>query len=103
MARRVDQVESVFFSVLRIVLQPDGTRLDGDAAFLFQLHVVENLIFHDARFDRTALFDQAVGKRRLSVVDVGDDGEVANSALFCHSVSRSCSESNYYTPWSKPL
>ena len=61
------------------------------------------VLMHDARVDRTAHFDQAVGTRRLSVVDVGNNGEVANSALFCHSVSRSCSETCYYTPWSKPL
>ena len=89
-ARRVDQVQGIRLPVLRAVFQSDGTRFDGDAPFLFQLHIIENLILHDTRFDRSALFDQAVGKRRLSVVDVGDDGEVANSALFCHSLSRSC-------------
>src|SRR5690606_5590487 len=40
--------------------------------------VVEHLRFHLARGQAAADLDDAVGERRLAVVDVGDDGEIAD-------------------------
>ena len=43
MAGRVHQVEDVVLPVLRLVIEPDGLRLDGDPALLLELHIVEHL------------------------------------------------------------
>ena len=78
MPRRVDEVERIEFSVAGAVLHLDGVALDGDALFALELHVVEHLGLHLALVERVGLFEQAVGKGALSVVDVGYDAEVAD-------------------------
>ena len=42
------------------------------------VHGIEHLFDHFARFERAGELDQAVGERRFAVVDMGDDGEVAD-------------------------
>jgi hypothetical protein len=77
-AGRVDQVELVGLAVARLVLQRRGLRLDGDAALALDVHRVEHLRFHLAVGQAAAALDDAVGQRALAVVDVGDDGEIAD-------------------------
>ena len=91
MARRVDQVQRVGLAVVRRVVQPDGAGLDGDAALALQIHVVKDLILHLPRGDRLAQLDQTVGERRFAVVDVGDDGKIADVVPFDHFFSSSIS------------
>ena len=78
MARRVDQVQVVLAAVARPVAQRRGLRLDRDAALALELHRVEHLRVHLARRKPAGALDQPVGERALAVVDMGDDGEVAN-------------------------
>ncbi len=77
-AGRVDQVELVDLAVARLVRQRGGLRLDGDAALALEVHRVEHLRLHLAVGEPAAALDEAVGERRLAVVDVGDDGEIAD-------------------------
>ena len=56
----------------------DGRRLDGDAAFAFEVHVVEDLLLKFAFGDGPGAHEQPVRQRALAVVDVGDDGKVTN-------------------------
>ena len=78
MARRVDQVEDVLVAVLRLVVQPDRVRLDRDAALALEVHAVEDLGFHLSSLQGAGEFQEPVGQRGLAVVDVRDDGEIAN-------------------------
>ena len=78
MAGRVHQVQLVDLAVLRLVGQPDGLRLDGDAALALQVHVVEDLVGHLAVGERAGGLDQAVGQGGFPVVDMRDDREVAD-------------------------
>ncbi len=78
MARRVHQVQRIGLAVLRLVRQAHGLRLDGDAAFLLDLHVIENLLAHLAVGQAAGELDQAIGERRLAMVDMRDDGKVAD-------------------------
>jgi hypothetical protein len=78
-AGRVDQVERVLVAVARRVEEAHGVGLDGDAALLLEVHRVEDLPHgllgvHGAREGQ-----QAVRQGGLAVVDVGDDGEVADA------------------------
>ena len=77
-AGRVHQVEDIVLAVVGPVVEPHGLGLDGDAALALELHGVEHLLLHLARGQAAGLLDQAVGEGRLAVVDVGDDGEVAD-------------------------
>ena len=87
MPRRVDEVEGVALPVGGRIVQTHGAGLDGDAALLLQLHVVEDLILHDALLHRAAFFDQAVGEGGLAVVNVRDDGKIADVLLVNHGLS----------------
>ena len=61
--------------------EPHRLRLDGNPALPFEVHGVEDLVAELPIFDRPAALDEAVGERRLAVVDVGDDAEVAEAVL----------------------
>ena len=76
-AGRIDQVELVGVAVARLVHHAHGMGLDGDAALPLQVHIVEDLGLHLAISHRAGELQQPVAERRLAVVDVGDDGEVA--------------------------
>ncbi len=77
-SRRVDEIELVAGAVLRLVLQGDALRLDGDAPFALQVHRIEHLRLHFARLQAAAQLDEAVSQCRFAVVDVSDDGKVAD-------------------------
>ena len=80
-AGRVDEVEPVRQAVARGVLEAHRARLDGDALLALEVHGVEHLARHLARVDGVRQLEDAVGQRGLAVVDVGDDGEVAQARL----------------------
>ena len=83
MAGRVDQVEDVVLAIVGAVVEAHGLRLDGDAALLLDVHVVEHLLGHLAQFQPAGGLDQPVGERRLAMVDMGDDGEIADVGERC--------------------
>ena len=58
--------------------QPDRLRLDRDAPLTLDVHPVEVLGAHLPLVDHAGELEHAVGERRLAVVDVGDDAEVAD-------------------------
>jgi len=72
----INQVQLVGLAVLGLVKHRDRMRLDGDAALLLQIHGVEQLLGHIARGDGTRHVQQAIRKRRLPMVNVGDDAEI---------------------------
>ena len=77
-AGRVHEVEDVGFAVPGAVFEPDGVGLDGDAAFALDVHRIEHLLDHIALRHRPRQLDEPVGERRLSMVDMRDDREVAD-------------------------
>jgi len=78
MARRVHEIQHIVLAVLGLVVEADGLGLDGDAALALDVHGIEDLALHLARRKPARRLDQAVGQRRLAMVDVGDDGEIAD-------------------------
>ena len=75
---RVHQVEDVVLAVLRLVVEADGLGLDGDAALTLDIHRIEHLLLHLAVLQPAGGLDQTVGQRRFAMVDMGDDGKVAD-------------------------
>ncbi len=82
-AGRVHQVELVALPV-----EPHRLRLDGDPALALDVHAVEQLLLHLALGEAARRLDQPVGKRRLAVVDMRDDAEVADSTDVGHFKAR---------------
>ena len=77
-AGRVDEVEDVRFTVLRLVFHAHRLRFDGDAALALEFHRIQHLIHHLALLENAGALQQAVGQRALAVVDVRDNAEIAN-------------------------
>ncbi len=82
--RRVDQVQLIALTVAGGVGETHGLRLDGDAALALELHGVEHLARHLARLEPAAALDDPVGQRRLAVIDVGNDREIADAGEVGH-------------------
>ena len=89
MSRRVDQVENVLISILRLVDRAHGLGLDGDAPLPLQIHVVQNLLLHLPAGKEPCLFNNSVCQGRLSVINVGDNTKIPYFALInsCHFLS----------------
>ena len=84
-ARRVDQVQLVGLAVPPgLVEDADRLGLDRDPALALEVHRVEHLGAHRARIDGVGQLEDPIGQRRLAVVDVGDDREVADVSLVGH-------------------
>ena len=90
--RRINEVQLVHLPVLTAVVEADGLRLDRDAALAFEIHTVEHLCLHLALRERSRVLDEAVGDGGFAVVDVGDDGKIADMLLI-HIVSFSFASS----------
>src|SRR5690606_37656555 len=83
----VDEVQLIGLPVARLVMQGHAVGLDGNAALALQIHGVQHLGFHFPVAQATADLDEAVGKGGLAVVDVGNDGKVADMAQVTHGTS----------------
>ena len=59
-------------------MQRCGLCLDGYPTLLLDVHRVEDLRFHLALSEPAATLDQAIGKRRLAVVDVRNDRKISD-------------------------
>lgn len=74
----VDEVQEIGLPVFCRVRQGHRLRLDRDATFALNRVGVEHLGFHLARLQTAAQLDDPVGQGGFPVVDVGNDGEVAD-------------------------
>jgi hypothetical protein len=81
------RLELVRLAVARLVVHADRLGLDRDPALAFEVHRVEHL----ARIERGStvcvISEDAVGQRRLPMVDVGDDREIADVVLRGHGAA----------------
>ena len=77
-SRCVDEVQLVHLTILTAVVEPDGLRLDGDAALPLKIHAVKHLRLHLALAERARVLDETVGDGRFAVINMGDDGKIAD-------------------------
>src|SRR5713101_1491374 len=93
--RSIDQVQfialsqTLFSSFSRTragsrVFNCDWMHLNRDAAFSFQIHVIEDLGAEIPRGNRAGLEQEPVGQGALAVVNMGNDGKVANLGDWRH-------------------
>ena len=69
--RSVYQVER-----MALIVHLDSVRLNGDAAFFLQVHIVQNLVLHVPNIDGTRQFQHTIGECTLTVIDVRDDAKI---------------------------
>ena len=77
-AGRVDEVELVGLTVTGGVVERHALRLDGDAAFALQIHGIQHLLLELAVGQPAANLNEAVRQGGFAVINVRDDGEIAN-------------------------
>ena len=73
----VDEVEVIPLPVLRVEPHLHRMGADCDAPFLLQVHVVEKLVVECPHLDSLGVDEEPVRQGGLSVVHMGDDGEVS--------------------------
>ena len=79
-AGRVDQIELVSLTILRLIHHAHRVGLDGDAALALQVHGVEHLGLHLAGGERSRQLQQAVGQRGFPMVNVRNNGKIAEKS-----------------------
>ena len=80
----VHQVELIGLAVLGGVVEAHGLRLNGDAALFLNVHVIKDLLGHLTRGEASGELDQPVSEGRLAMVDMRDDGKVADFGEVSH-------------------
>src|ERR1700732_3518999 len=78
MPRSVDEIELVQLAGYRLETQRHALGFDGDAALALQIHGVEHLGLHLACIESTAFLDEAIGQCRFAVVNMSNDGKIAD-------------------------
>src|SRR6202040_2338150 len=78
MPRGVDEIELVQLTGDRFEAQRHTLGFDGNAALALQIHAVENLGLHLARIESTAFLDEAISQCRFAVVNMSNDGKIAD-------------------------
>jgi hypothetical protein len=66
------------------VVEAHGLRLDGYATLPLDLHRIEDLLLHLPVGDIAAQLYQPVRQGGLAMVDMGDDGEIADETDVRH-------------------
>ena len=79
-ARGVDEVELVRLALRPRVRHADRLGLDSDSSLALQVHGVQDLLDHIPALDGAGGLKEPIGEGGLTVVDVGDDAEVADKA-----------------------
>ena len=74
----INEVQLIGLSVLGLVMEGDTLGLDGDAPFTLQVHGVQHLGLHFPIRKPTAVLDETIRQGRFSMVNVGNDGKIAN-------------------------
>ena len=82
----VDQVQHVLLAIVGGIVDADRVGLDGDSAFPLDIHAVEQLFLHVAILDRSGLLNEPVSKGGFAMVDMRDDGEIADMSEVCHGL-----------------
>ena len=78
MAWRIDEVQLVLTTIGHLVTHPNGVRFDRDPTFPLQIHRVQHLVLEAPRIDAAGVHQKAISEGRLTVVNVGDDGKIAD-------------------------
>ena len=85
MSGGIDKIQLIGFAIAVLVVQGHTLGLDGNAPLPLQIHGVQYLGFHLSIGQTTAALNKAIGQGGLTVVDMGDDREVANVLVVCHA------------------
>src|SRR5690606_998159 len=81
----IDEIELISLTVACRVMKGHAVGFDGDAALALKVHGVEDLRSHFTLCQATTHLDKAVGQGRLAMINVRDDGKIADMTQVTHS------------------
>ena len=67
-----------------LVGRGDGMGFNGNAPLTFKIHVIQDLLPSLPCRDSASQLQKAIGESRFPVIDMGDDGKVANTGEIVH-------------------
>src|SRR5260221_12783616 len=73
----VQKIQSIALPIFSLILHRHGMGLDGDSAFTFEIHRIEQLILLIPFFDRAGGLQQTIRESSLPVIDMSNDTEIA--------------------------
>ena len=76
-AGRIDEIQLVGLAIAGMVFKRYALRLDRDAALALEVHRVQDLLRHLTVSQAAAYLDKPIGERRLAMINMSDDREVA--------------------------
>ena len=76
----IDKIKLIALTIIGIVIERDALGLDGNASLAFDIEGVKNLSIHLPFFQPPAVLDETISKRRLTMIDMGNDGEITDKA-----------------------
>ena len=98
----IDKIERIRFAVVGFITQRRRLGLDGDSALTFELHAIENLSLFLPVSDGPCFLENAIGKRRLAMIDMGNNAKIPNQAwiyaVLRHSLSDSANSATSLAP-----
>ena len=78
MPRGIDQIQVVHLTIAGPIAQCGRLRFNSNSTLALQVHRVENLGLHLSIRESAAALDNPIGQRRLTVIDMGDDGKISD-------------------------
>lgn len=82
MTGSVDEVKKIFFAVVSVIGNADGTSLYSNATLTLKLHIVKQLRLHITGGNGVCLLKNTVGERTFAVVNVGNYAEISDFILW---------------------
>ena len=83
---RPAEVKAEVEDIIGMIGQGGSSGLNGNATLLLQFHGVQHLLLHLSQLHGIALLQQTVRQGGLTVVNVGNDGKIANFGKISHIV-----------------
>jgi hypothetical protein len=83
----IDQVELIGFPILSFIGKPNGLGFNRNSTLALKVQFVEELRLHLSRLQRASCFKNTISKRRLTVIDVGDDTKISDLISGRHNFS----------------
>src|SRR5258708_2336135 len=86
MPRSVDQVQLVLFAIEGAIEHAHRLCLDRNPFFTLQIHLIERLLHQFTFGNGASELQQTISQRRLAMVDMRDNTEIANMCLIGHEI-----------------
>ncbi len=99
MTRRIDQMEDVVLTVFRMIFQLYDIEFDRDASFSFQIERIQDLILHLSFGNRIGQLQNPISQSRLAVIDMRDDGKIADMFSIQSVLQSGCGRCRYRKTW----